>query len=537
MHDADRAGKTDNDRPDRNGVSRRAVLGGGLGAVAGAGIGALALPQQAYAASPDGNQSALAKAARYRKARTMILEPSAVLVYRDGDIDVVSDHSVVIQDGRVAEIVEGRVPGPNNARLDLTGQLLMPGLISGHTHVSLGSPTRGLIESGRSFGPPGLLVDALNNDDLDALNAYNLAEILRAGCTTQLNQALTLHDSKSYVRVARNWGVRGYPGGMVPSWPRTTPIRGRQDDSVLFESVPETLQEIQAELDFGLSIMGAEDGRIMPMISPHGPETHTPETLTATLDAARQLGTGIHTHLATALSDSRNVERVWGKPPVQWIDDYGWYDVPIFGAHLSAWNPVTDAPFLAGKENFTFAHAPVASSVVGFGGATGPFVEALAAGINVNVALDSHGNDLLDAAKIAVLAGRARRNSLNATSPVPMKWPTPWDLAKSVTINPANGLGRADLGRIEVGALADLVSVDISGLLVGSGAAGPEPINNLIYASGSMVRNVMTQGVIQVMDGHLVVDDEARIISRGAEVVRSIWAQLERDGYFTPMPR
>ena len=61
---------------------------------------------------------------------------------------------------------------------------------------------------------------------------------------------------------------------------------------------------------------------------------------------------------------------------------------------------------------------------------------------------------------------------------------------------------------------------------------GPEPLNNLLYASGLAMRHVITQGYVQLFDGHLVVDDEARIAARGATAVRQIWAQLTSEGWF-----
>ena len=120
---------------------------------------------------------------------------------------------------------------------------------------------------------------------------------------------------------------------------------------------------------------------------------------------------------------------------------------------------------------------------------------------------------------------------------MPVKRPSVWDMIAAVTVNPANGLGRDDLGRIELGALADLTSIDVSGFFVGGGVAGPEPLNNLLYASGPMVRTVMTEGVLQVSDGHLVVDDETTIIRRGGEVLTELWAELEAEGFFTPTDR
>ncbi|MBU2667223.1 amidohydrolase family protein [Actinoplanes bogorensis] len=501
-------------------LSRRALLGGAAGAAAA--IPLLSAAPAAAAPAPRGD-------------RTLVLEPSWVLTYEKGDLQLRSDHSVVVQDGRIAAITAGRLRGHQN-RIEMPGQLLIPGMISAHTHVALGSSTRGLIESGRSFAIPGVRSMDLDDDDLDALTAYNLAEILRAGCTTQVEQSLDLRHAQSYVRVARRWGVRGYPAPMLPNFARVVTLRARTTDQELFDSVPAQLKEIEAALRWGRTVNGAEGGRIRPQMAPQGPETATPETLDAIFRAARQLGNGIHTHLATGAPESATVARLWGKAPVKWIEDHGFYDVPLIGAHLGGWDVTGDAPFLAGKKNFTYAHCPSGAGA-GAGSAGQPFIEALAAGINTAVALDSHSNDMIENAKLAVLYGRLRHSLISATSPVPVRRPTVWDMIKSVTVNPANGLGRADLGRIEVGAKADLTSIDVSGFLVGAGVAGPEPLNNLLYANGLHVRNVMTEGRLQIRDGRLVVDDERRVVARGGAVVRKLWARLRAEGWFTPTPR
>jgi cytosine/adenosine deaminase-related metal-dependent hydrolase len=118
-----------------------------------------------------------------------------------------------------------------------------------------------------------------------------------------------------------------------------------------------------------------------------------------------------------------------------------------------------------------------------------------------------------------------------------MTEPTIWHALRSATLGGARGLGRADLGRIEAGAKADLCTIDVSGLLVGNGTPPREPWNNLLYANGLSVRNVMTDGTWQVRDGKFVFDDEARIVERGGAVVRKVWALLEKEGFFVPMPR
>ena len=74
--------------------------------------------------------------------------------------------------------------------------------------------------------------------------------------------SLSLRQAESYTRVAKKWGVRGYPSGMIPGIARLFPIWFRQEDAALFDSVPDTLAEIEANLQFGRKNNGAADGRI-----------------------------------------------------------------------------------------------------------------------------------------------------------------------------------------------------------------------------------------------------------------------------------
>jgi hypothetical protein len=43
---------------------------------------------------------------------------------------------------------------------------------------------------------------------------------------------------------------------------------------------------------------------------------------------------------------------------------------------------------------------------------------------------------------------------------------------------------------------------------------------------------VITQGHVQCFDGQLVVDDQTRVMQRGAKAVQQIWAQLRVEGWF-----
>lgn len=464
-----------------------------------------------------------------------IIEAGWVLIETDGELDLLRDGYVLVRGG-VIEEVRAQPFTDNLPRLSLPGDILLPGFISGHTHCCSATPTRGIIEGPRSFQRPLEIVETLSDDELDALTALNLAELLRSGCTTQVEMSLTLRQAESYVRLAERWGVRGFPGSMIPNTERLFGIWFRPNDQVLFDSEADTLAEIEANLAFGKTHMGKGEGRIQPMMSPHACDTHTPATMQAMAEAARELGTGLHIHLSQGGQETAVVRRLWGKTPTEWLESYGFFsDGPVFGAHMSGLDWQVDPPILA-KHGVVYSHCPSAS---GAGNGSQPYPEALAAGLDINIGIDTHSNDYLENLKLAVLYGQARHGLRRGLDPngVPTQRPTIWHAVDAATRIPARGLRRDDLGVIKPSARADLISVDVSGLLVGAGALPPEPLNNLLYANGRMVRTVMTDGSLQVHDFRFVADDEQRVLAEGGAAVQKVWAQLAEEGWFTPTAR
>ena len=504
------------------GLTRRQLLvQGGLAGAAFGATGAQAPPSLFAGPSPPPDQP---------PNHDCIIEAPWGLVFREGRLALLPDCSLRVRGDRIEQVKSGRLQG-DTPRLRASGQLLLPGFISGHTHTCSATPTRGIIEGGRSYARPLELVESLSTEDLDALTAYNLAELLRSGCTTQVEMSLSLRQAESYVRIAKRWGARGYPGGMIPGIARLFPIWFRRSDQVLTDSEQMTLTEIAANRQFALTHNGSEDGRIRPQMAPHATDTHTPTTMAAILAAAKEIGNGIHIHLSQRAQETQTVQRVWGKRPAAWLDELGFYSERIFGAHLTGIDVRHDLPFLAGK-NLTYAHCPSGNGAGGSSG-TQPYPEALAAGVRTTIGIDTHSNDYIENLKLAVLYGRARAQLLHASSPVPLHLPTIWDAVHGATLGAAQGLGREDLGRLAPGAKADLCTIDVSGFLTGTGAVPPEPLNNLLYAHGLSVRHVMVDGKFQVFHGQFVSDDAARVQRQGGAVVQKIWAQLRDEKWFT----
>lgn len=458
--------------------------------------------------------------------RGLVIEPEWLVVPAGDAQTVRSGMSVLVEGDRIAKVESGRIRG-RYPRLPLPGQLLSPGLISTHTHTAGGSVTRGLFEGKRSYSRPLKIAEKLDADALDAITAYNLAELLRSGCTTIVEMALSLKQAQSFVRVARRWGVRAYPSGMVPGTGRLFSVWNGDDDA-LAASEPETLAEVAANAAFAAEQNGAEGGLILPQMGPHACDTHTPTTLAAVVSAARELGNGLHIHLSQGQAETDTVLRRFGKTSTQWLEEHGGLALPVLGAHMTALDFETDLPLLRDRR-VTYSHCPCGGGATGF---TQPWPELLAAGVNSTVAIDTHSNDMVENLKLAVIKGEARWSLLRSRSEVPLKRPTIEDALAGATSRAAAGLRRTDIGQIVPGALADLTAIDLVGPLVGSGVPSREPLNHLRYANGLQVSHVMINGRWVINDGALVVDDFGRIAAQAGEGHEAIYEQLEAERFF-----
>lgn len=459
--------------------------------------------------------------------RDYVIEAGAALVENESGLSVLHDVSIRVRGDLIVEVREGRIPG-DMARLPAPDQLFVPGFISAHTHTSVGSYTRGVMEGGAGNWEPHSVIEALSDDELEEIISYNQLELLRSGVTTTLNMDHNVRREGLAIQVAARYGVRTYPSAMIPGVERLQAIwhRALGDDKTLLESVPGTLSEIEASLQLGLKYNHAEDGRIRPQIGPHATDTHTPETLKAVLEAALQLGNGIHMHLSQRLSETERVEASWGVTPTEWLESLGLFSVPFFAAHMEGIRE-TDWKILAENSVF-YATCP---SGGGPGGKPQPWAEALYREVASGPAIDTHSNDMVEAIKMAVFHGEARTTLLGEGDNAGRRTPTIEDAVDGCTRVVADRLGRPDLGRIRLGCKADLVGIDVVSPPQGSSVMGPKPLWNLLYANGTAVRNVFTDGYPQVLNSKVTVDDEPRLKKNVASTTSSMYKELARRGH------
>lgn len=461
-----------------------------------------------------------------------VIEAGWALVTRGDTQQLERDVSIVVRGNEIVDIKPGRVRGWE-VRVDASDCVVLPGFISGHTHTAVSSPARGLIEGGRFMDRPVEMAMKLEDEELDALTAYNIAEILKSGCTTFVEMSASVRHAESFARVARAWGVRAYISVIAPNMERLYQLWYRDNDQLLFDSVPETLREIEAARQFGLALNKSDGDLLRAQMAIHAADTQTPETLKAAQLAAEELGNGVHIHLAQRIREVEVCERLWGMRPVAWLESLGFFSQPVIAAHLYQMDMVKD-PEILKRHGVNYVHCACMASLLHQGAQ--PFPEALASGLNISLGIDQLSNDYIENIKLATLNGQLRTTLLAQYSKAKMQRPQVMDAVRAATLGGAKMLRRDDLGRLAPGAKADLSAVDVTKPLGGVGALPPEPLHHLLYSSGRNVRHVMTNGRFQVLRGRLVVADEDRVIADGGKVSEQIWKMLESQNWFESAP-
>lgn len=461
-----------------------------------------------------------------------VIEAGWALLEKNGEQILERDVSIIVRNEEIAEIRKGHVQGWR-ARVDASDCIVLPGFISGHTHTAVSSPARGLIEGGRFMDKPVEMALQLDDDDLDSLTAYNIAEILKSGCTTFVEMSASVRHAESFVRVAEAWGIRAYVSVIIPNMERLYTLWYRESDDMLFDSVPQTLKEIEEARLFGLELNQIGSDLIQSQMALHAADTHTPETIKAAMAAAQELGNGIHIHLAQRLREVEACQRLWGKRPVAWLESLGVFELPVIAAHLYQMDLVQDPPILK-QHGVNYVHCACMASVLHQ--ASQPYPEALASGLNISLGIDQLSNDYLENIKLATLNGQLRTNLIEKHSKAPMRRPQVSDSVRAATAGGARMLRRDDLGRLAPGTKADLCAIDVTKPLGGVGSLPPEPLHHLLYSSGRNVRHVMTNGSLQVLNARLIVADEDRVVGDGGKVAKKIWKHLEDANWFQTAP-
>jgi 5-methylthioadenosine/S-adenosylhomocysteine deaminase len=229
------------------------------------------------------------------------------------------------------------------------------------------------------------------------------------------------------------------------------------------------------------------------------------------VDFAREYGLKIHIHISETRKEVEDCMREHdGMSPVEYLDSLGVLGPDVIAAH-TLWLSENDVRIL-GERGVTCVHN-VNSNLKLASGYRFLYNELKQAGANVCIGTDGCGSsnnlDVLEAMKTSAIVQKAWRDDPSA---MPLE-----DLAAMVGVNAAKALG-INAGRIEEGALADLLVIDIDNYQFLSPA---DFLANLVYSAHSdCVDSVICDG--EFIMRNRVVPGEKQILADARKAMTRI---------------
>jgi cytosine/adenosine deaminase-related metal-dependent hydrolase len=229
-------------------------------------------------------------------------------------------------------------------------------------------------------------------------------------------------------------------------------------------------------------------------LAPCSPFSVTLDLMRESVTMAEEHGILLHTHLAETRDEEAYCVRMFGRRPVDLMEDLGWLRDDVWFAHLVV---LSDADIeKLSRAGAGMAHCPSSNMTLGSGIA--PVTKLKRTGVKIGIAVDgSASNDtsnMIREVRQAMLLQRVA-NGADAL--------TAREALRMATIGGARVLHREDeIGSIEPGKAADLIAFDLGDLAFAGGLA--DPVAAIVHCAAQNVDFSMVDGAWRVRDGRLV---------------------------------
>ncbi len=412
------------------------------------------------------------------------------LVTVDADDRVLTEHSLAIADGRIADILPSEQARQRYAQaphLELPGQALMPGLVNAHTHLAM-NLLRGYADDlplmtwlqEHIWPAEGQFVDERFCEQ-GALLA--MAELIRGGVTC-FNDMYFFPEATA--RAAERAGLRGLVGIIVLDFPSAS---GNDPDDYIRR---------------GLALHDAlrDHPRLGTAFAPHAPYTVSREPLQRIATLAAELDVPVHIHVHETAGEVAGFVDQHGCRPLAQLDELGLLGPQLLAVHMTQLEEAEI--FRLAETGSHVLHCPESNLKLASGFC--PVARLDAAGVNLALGTDGGAsNNDLD------MFGELRSAALLAKGVAGDAAALPAHRAlRMATIDGARALGLDALtGSLETGKAADLIAVDLDTI-----ETQPlyDPVSQLVYAGGrQQVSHVWVDGRQLLRERHLTSLDETEL--------------------------
>ena len=422
---------------------------------------------------------------------------------KDGAVAVKGDKIVAV--GKAADLEKGY--NKADRVIQAKGRLIIPGFVNVHHHTQSSTvKMRGI-----QLETPGGLYDRsmpikehLPDSDRYYLGMAAILADVRMGVTIDVDQDF---GESNIIRAMGDVGIRGICSEYIYSvdFQETR----RKGYKVAAPEIGEkTLQK-------GLKLIddwdGKYDGRITCDLSPHAPDTCSPEILQKTREKADDRGKRITTHLAQGMEEMREIKSQYNVTPFEHLRNNKILGPDSYVAHC-IYHTGEDIQILA-KTDTKVCHCALGMSQRG---GTAPLIPWLDNGITVGLGLDDRP-DMIRYMQATLSVAGYRKAFLGQG-----RIPTSQELLELATIKGAKVVGMEDkIGSLEIGKKADITIIDMRKPHL---QPSLDPVADLVYfANGNDVETVIVDGKVVVENGKILTVNVYDVLEKAQQAGEKAW--------------
>jgi len=450
---------------------------------------------------------------------------------------------VVFEDDSIVH-VGSDFDGTVDREIDARGKLVSPGFIDTHIHSGHKAALRLICDSGRPeyFGQPFFETlparEGTRQGDVDPSKdvrvaaedpaiarlrnlaaTYTVAELLRNGVTTFMDFGAQLSAQEAMREEVDRLGIRAYLG---PSYRSLNWVGDQNGRIKRVWDEDKGRRDLEIAAEFITKYDGTSDGRMRGLLIPFTSESVTPELLRATRKKADELKVPIAVHAAFNILEFYQIVTEQGLTPIELLDSVGLLAPDVVIGHGNFLAESKGMNYAAGHDlelmargGVTISHCPTNLA------RRGRYLETWAAykkaGVNLALGSDTYPRDMIMNMRIASYVGKIMSGSYFAA--------TAAEVFEAATLGPTRALGRDDLGRLAVGAKADIIIIDQSGGDTLRYGPVRDPIKSLVELGvGDDVETVIVDGVTRVDKGKVEGVEMAEMRKFGQDAAEELWS-------------
>ena len=429
----------------------------------------------------------------------------------------IQDGGLFIRDGFVEQVDStNKLPSTADEVLDLSGHLIVPGLINTHHHfyqtltrVVPAAQNANLFNWLKTLYP---IWARMTPEDIRISTQTALAELALSGCTTASDHLYLFPNGSRLddeIHAGREIGVRLHAARGSMSLGESK--GGLPPDSVV-EDEDEILKDSQRLIETYHDPNPGASTQVF--LAPCSPFSVSPDLMRQSAILAREYKVRLHTHLAETQDEEAFCLELFGYRPVAYMQHLNWVGPDVWFAHSVHVNEEEIGVYA--QTGCGVAHCPTSNMRLASGIA--PVLDMLQAGVKVGLGVDgsasNDGSHLLEEMRQAMMVARLRAGLRGASlsgdqAPQLM---TARQALEIATRGSASVLGRKDIGALAPGMCADFFAVDLNRLEYAG--ALHDPVAALVFCSPVRADYTVVGGKFIVKEGQLLPVDLPVLIER-----------------------